>query len=189
MARPTESAALAKLSARWRQWTEAVEKIARRQSRRRYVEPNGYERLHKELLNLCDHLAREADAPHRSFFEYLGEMARPWLTLRVLEQADREILLWLHSSCVSAERRLTGSRRYHWRRGLRIALKVGATGCVLVAVSWASFRFWTDLRLWWRNLAHALLVVYDRIGFEWLLLGGFGLVLVAVLVVSYSRRS
>jgi hypothetical protein len=102
------SAGLTALRQRWHRWTAIVELFARGRRGRLGVDPEEYCRLHKELLETCRGLADDPDQKERSFYGGLEELAQPWLTPRILAQADREITLDLLFRCQLAGQKLGG---------------------------------------------------------------------------------
>jgi hypothetical protein len=90
-----------------------VELIARRRPGRHLVDPRAYEVVHQELLDACQ--AAAGALPRLQEYEELAELVRPWMTLQVLKDTDREILYDLLLRCQEAERRLFGRA---WAGGL-----------------------------------------------------------------------
>jgi hypothetical protein len=86
----------------WRDWTAVVEMFARREAYGR-ITPEEYAALHGELRRT---LAGMLDGPERAYYEGLAKMAAPWLSIDVLENADREILLNLLVRCREIQRQL-----------------------------------------------------------------------------------
>ena len=56
------------------------------------MDPRAYERLHRELLAACRSLAVSAGEESRADYEGLEVLARPWLSPRILEHADPQLL-------------------------------------------------------------------------------------------------
>jgi hypothetical protein len=168
----------------WRSWTAVVDLCARRRRARRRVRPRDYHALHAKLLEACRELAGGAQGSRRAYYEGLANLARPWLTPGVLEQADREILLDLFERCRSAERQL-GARTWLGdaaRRAARV-LGVAAFAALVILVAWPADWRWLPALDWldgsWRLAALGL----RRLGnADWLLLGGAAAVGAAILV-------
>ena len=95
------------LITRWRAWTAVIEQPAFRRTQRR-IQPDGYRSLHGELIRACRSRVETADEVKRPFYERLVALAQPWLTSRLLEQSDREILFDLLICCREAELELNG---------------------------------------------------------------------------------
>jgi hypothetical protein len=118
----------------WRRWTAVVELFAQRRRRHR-LGPAEYEELYQELLAACQAPA-DADASEKqTYVRGLEEFVRPWMTLRVLEQADRDILLDLAARCRRIDLELNGR---DWRAAARAWLwpaVVGLASAFLIAVA------------------------------------------------------
>src|SRR5438445_314766 len=90
----------------WHRWSQVVEQFARRRRARRRLTPREYGTFHHELVQLCRALAEGAVGAERVRYEGLEALAQPWLALRALEQADREVLFDLLQRCLRAEQEL-----------------------------------------------------------------------------------
>src|SRR5262249_44383063 len=99
-----ESTDVAVLRRHWRRWTALVDQYARRRRGYSALDPQEYQRLHKDLLAACTSLNGASAGSQHDFYRGLANLVRPWLTLRVLEQADREILLDLLARCWEADK-------------------------------------------------------------------------------------
>ncbi len=99
------------LRASWRRWTAIVELFARRRLARRQVDPRAYRRLHQELLAVCRSLADSAGEESQAYYRGLEDVARPWLSPRVLALADPQILDSLLARCRQVEAELGVRRR------------------------------------------------------------------------------
>src|SRR4051794_8887263 len=99
---PVNSPELAALRRHWHHWTALVARHTRRQGAQ-VVSPQEYQALHRELLAACAAAAGAAEGTSRELYQRLEELARPWLTARVLELTDHEILLDLQARCQLAE--------------------------------------------------------------------------------------
>ena len=96
------------LTAHWHRWTAVVELCARRRPARRRVDPWRYHALYCELTASCRDLASAGDESGRAYYERLEATVRPWLSLRALEHADREVLSSLLDRCRQVDRELAG---------------------------------------------------------------------------------
>src|SRR5262245_19043653 len=135
MSPPACTPDLAALRQHWGLWTAMVELFARR-SRARRVDPREYQALHRDLLAACRGAAEAAEESRRPFYERLEELARPWLSPRVLERTDRDMLLDLLDRCREAGRELGAVPRGSstW--------VIALLGCVaaLAALLWGAYR-------------------------------------------------
>lgn len=95
---PTELAGL-DLRRRWRSWTKVVRAFVTKPGAASRYDPAEYEAAHQELVAACEERAAGADGPARDYFRELADVARPWLSTRSLEQADRELLMALYLRC------------------------------------------------------------------------------------------
>ena len=131
----------------WRQWAAIVEHFALRRSPHR-VNRNKYEQLYRLLVTACRSHAAKARGPRQEFYMRLAELVLPWMTPRVLESTDRELLFSLLSYCrqfeqelldsteLSAEPEDVDSTRPNW--WLPIGLLVASFIVALIWMSWAS---------------------------------------------------
>jgi hypothetical protein len=166
---------------------EVVELFVFRRPSRRRLDPQAYQALHRDLLEACRAEARAVDAQQRVFFEDLEELARPWLTLRVLQQADQEILFNLLDRCREAEWQLMGRAWIYRARGWARPVLAGVAVMSLVLVgylAWGSFG--PTLVDWLQDAWIMVWLAARRVsGSNWWLVGG--LVLVAGLIYVVSR--
>lgn len=139
MSRQAESAELAGLRRRWRQWSAIVRLFAQHRTGRDRVKESEYRALHDALLESCRVQATRGDETRRSFFRQMEDMAKPWLTAHSLARADRAILLDLLARCQKVERALGGARWWLRRttRVLVLLLVVALAGGLLLA-SWSA---------------------------------------------------
>ena len=91
----------------WRAWMAVVERFALRRNHRR-VEPEVYKSLHGGLIRACRSRVEVAEEVKRPFYEHLVDLVQPWLTLKLLEHSDREILFDLLICCREADLELHG---------------------------------------------------------------------------------
>src|SRR5207302_5439182 len=75
----------------WQQWTEAVEAVCTGKGTSR-VSEGPYQTLHGHLLTLCRSQTGAPDAERRARYQRLEAILEPWLTARVLADADRGTL-------------------------------------------------------------------------------------------------
>ena len=92
----------------WRRWTEFIELVARRRSDLARVDPQEYHALHSRITAACRERAGSEDDAGRKFYEELEAQVRPWLSPRVLANADGEILSHLLARCRRIELELGG---------------------------------------------------------------------------------
>jgi hypothetical protein len=104
----SDSIGPASLATHWRRWSAVVELFARRRPARRRVDPREYRALYCELTASCRDLASAGDEAGRAYYERLEATVRPWLSLRALEHADREVLGSLLDRCRQVDRELGG---------------------------------------------------------------------------------
>src|SRR5262245_61740328 len=127
---------LAALRPLWHRWTVLVALHARRRGAQ-VVGPREYQTLHQGLVAACAALAGAAEGTQREFYERLEDLARPWLTARVLEQTNGEILLDLLARCRQAEQELyPGSRPLPVLRWAVAAFALLGALAAVVLLSW-----------------------------------------------------
>ncbi len=120
----------------WGRWTAILSLFAQNRPARRRLDPRAYEILRHELIAACRSLA-EAAGPERLFYAGLEETVKPWLTLRVFEHTDREILSALLLHCREVECKLTGGKsRPAWPVHWKPALAIVAVGAVVGGLVW-----------------------------------------------------
>ncbi len=121
----------------WSRWTAIVAIFARRRPARRRVDSRVYAALRHDLIAACRSLA-EADEERRPYYTALEDTVRPWLSPRVLERTDREILFTLLLRCRELERELSGKRwRPEWPLRFGHAPWMIAAGALVVGLGWA----------------------------------------------------
>jgi hypothetical protein len=178
---------LVALRRHWRRWAALVALHARRSGRA--ADPREYEALHRELLAASRALAA-AEGARREFYRRLEEVARPWLTARALEQADRELLLDLLARCRQAEREL---RPPPWPGAgvLWAAAAVALSGAVaaVVLLFWTAGRAWSPAQEWLRGRWQAVGQAARATGEAgWWFVAGAVVALVAIVVVWRGGR-
>jgi hypothetical protein len=94
----------------WLRWTDIVELFAHGRSARRRMNPQVYNTLYRRLIETCEKAAGSREGSEREYYMGLEDMVRPWLSLMVLAQADREIIHLLFARCRQVERELGGRR-------------------------------------------------------------------------------
>src|SRR4051794_3954084 len=102
---------LAALRRHWHRWTALVALQARRGRGAHVVDSQEYQTLHRELVAACVAAGGAAEGTQREFYQRLEDLVRPWLTARVLEQTDREILTDLLVRCRQADQELNPHSR------------------------------------------------------------------------------
>jgi hypothetical protein len=153
------------------------------------MDPEAYQALHRELVAACRALGGPAEGTKREFYQRLEELARPWLTARVLEQADREILLDLLARCRQAEQELQPPPRP--RAVLRWALAAVAlflAVAVVIRLVWTPDRIWSPAQEWVRGRWAALMLPAQVTGDAWWFIPGALAILVGMVVVWRSGR-
>ena len=102
------SNAVGELRTLWRRWTRIVGLFARRQRARRFVDPQKYDALHKDLVDACSSLAGMVDETDRMYLQGLEQLVLPWVSTQSFRQADRDILADLFNRCRQVDRDLGG---------------------------------------------------------------------------------
>src|SRR4051812_23375629 len=93
------------LRPRWSRWTALLERYGRQRRAVTAADAREYRALHRELVAACV-AAAAAGGPGCELYRRLEELARPWLSVRVLERTDDELLLDLLARCRQAEQQL-----------------------------------------------------------------------------------
>lgn len=191
MARPTPLAELATLRHCWQQWVRMVALVASRRSLRRRGAEEAYRALHRQLLACCRCVAQqETDPEQRRFYESLGELAKPWLTLHILAQTERKIVADLLDCCYRTEKQLCGRR---WlprlpRWFLLPAASLAAAGAFFLLPGLG--RLVAPVVSWLLSIVHTLSLLYgSTTAGQRLLAAGIVLVLTAMLAVLHARLS
>jgi hypothetical protein len=181
----TRATSLRALRRLWGQWTAIVELYARQRPRRGRVSFQGYRLLHGELLATCRALAKQSGNAHADFYEDLRFLAQPWLTLWVLQQTDKEILLNLLGQCENAYCKLGGSKWTRWQRPLIVSALVVVCAVGAGLVVWQVQPQWLLVADWLDDQRRWLLLSAKRVAsWEWLLLFGALGIIVAMFAVS-----
>jgi hypothetical protein len=169
----------------WRRWVAILELFARRRRRRHRVDVRAYVAMHGELLAACRSLADSAGGTTRAFYQGLEDLARPWLTPRVLAKADREILFDLLTRCRRVEGELCGRSRARAAAVVRRSLSLLAA---LAALATAILLAWTAARRW----SPVLAPVRGWLDLAWFSLKRSGeieqLFVISLVVVAVSAR-
>jgi hypothetical protein len=132
---------LATLRLCWQQWTRVVERYAFANRSRRPVDHAEYIRLHTRLLQSCRSLIEVSEDGQASFYESLVELAKPWMSSRILARTECLFLADLSVLCHRAEKQLTGRVRWpklRLRFLVRFLCAIGAMGIGLFALSQSS---------------------------------------------------
>src|SRR5689334_16840465 len=98
----------AAIKTRWSRWTAIVELFARRRPSRHRVDPGSFAALRGELVAAGRSLAASGDETERAVAEHVESLVVPFLSTRVLEQTDGEVLYDLLTRCKEFERVLRG---------------------------------------------------------------------------------
>ena len=179
--------ALPLLKSSWQEWTAIIESFARRTGARRRVDPQDFHNLRERLLTICQQQSVAADEADGLYYHELENLVQPWLDVRVLEHADREILLDVYLRCRKVEDDFGGR---NWARFARQHapkfLFAAAVACVLiVAAALASGMLdplWRHAKAWWvltERFAQANIGVPP-----WILVGA---AVTAVFIIVISR--
>jgi hypothetical protein len=186
MRSPQKASELASFRMQWEQWTAVIEQLARRRRTRHRADDEAYRLLHRELVRTCRRLADDAAEAKRPFFDGLGELAKPWLTLDVLERTDCEILFDLLLRCRQVGDDLAGrkSSPAHWGWAGKAQL-IAAVVPGLALVGWFAARSALRSPGWLKAGGEAL---SGAIGAPVAIAGAVGM-LVAVYWVWHSGRS
>ncbi|HET6574766.1 MAG TPA: hypothetical protein VFG68_14270 [Fimbriiglobus sp.] len=108
--RPTDLADH-ELRRRWWAWTRVVRAFVTKPGAACRYDPAKYVAAHQGLVSACEVLAAATDGPAREYYRGLGDVVRPWLTTRSLEQADRELLVALYRRCCQIDSELNRGPR------------------------------------------------------------------------------
>jgi hypothetical protein len=169
----------------WGRWTGIVELYARQLPREGRVDPRSYRELHQELLATCKTLADNNKNGGAGLVEDLRYLAQPWLTLWVLQQTDREILLDLLNRCQAAHHQLGGrplawlKRPLRWCAGFTICAATAGIAVWLIQPRWVPIAEWLDDQ--WRMMSFS---ARHRASWEWILLIGVLGIVAAMFAVS-----
>lgn len=89
---------LAVLRRCWHRWTAIIELFARRRRRRRLVRIAAYAEVYGTLI-LASRALAVADESRQELCRHVEDLVRPWMSPRVLERTDRELLRDLLAQC------------------------------------------------------------------------------------------
>jgi hypothetical protein len=127
---------LATLRRSWQRWTRLVEGFTAKSRLRRSIDIGEYRRVHTRLLLSCRAVIELSEDGQRSFYESLEELAKPWMSPRILARTESQFLADLADLCHQAEKQLTGRVGGSGRRLLLGTLGViGALGAGYFGVS------------------------------------------------------
>ncbi len=188
---PSAANELATLRQCWPQWTRLVELYASNSRLRLHVDHGEYRRIHRRLLQCCRTLAKTEDPAQASFYESLEDLAKPWMSPRILNRTEPRFLADQLRFCHRIEKQLTGRIRSP-RRGLRMLLTVVGVFATAVAVLFAASRsrygslMIDGVRSGSATLYHAALAT--TIG-QRLVLGGLSVAIATIYIASRARRS
>jgi hypothetical protein len=145
--------------------------------------------MHGQLLASC--LARAAEEEGRDYFKRLLELARPWLARRILEQADRDILLDLYCQCQRIDRDLNGRDWHETARGAApsaafLVVVLVLTVLLVAGKDWV----WDPLVNWAWNGWRVLMLAFSQspLPRQLIVVSVIGIV-IAVWVLSRATRS
>jgi hypothetical protein len=102
---PTGSKDLEVLRQAWRQWTEAVERLARRRRVSR-LDELVYPAVHRRTLLACQEMIERSNGSKRAQYEAWADLVQPWLNPVAFTTAEREILADLCERCRAVGRQL-----------------------------------------------------------------------------------
>jgi hypothetical protein len=176
----------------WRRWTGVVAACARRTWSPGLGDARSYADLYQEVMGACREAAAAATGPEREFYEMLGGLVSPWMTLEALTRTERDILGDLLQRSREAERRLSGRRDWsRWKSRLSAGALAVAAALALAAVLALALDWWlyafagrlralaVDVRFAWRNLGET---------WQALIVGGAAVLCAAVLLRRLARR-
>ena len=125
---------LASLQERWQQWTNAIQSSVGHRDRLYRMDHQEYRKIHQTLLAACRAQVQQAEGKQKFFFQYLQDMASPWMSPETLASTDKDILQQLLARCRQAERELgcrkAVTRSWHWLALVVVALWQWALCCV-----------------------------------------------------------
>jgi hypothetical protein len=148
-----------------------------------------YRALHTELLRACRSVAESAEGEKRELFENLEVLARPWLSRRALEQADREVLLDLALRCQWARRQI-GGRDRGAKGTVRLAVAVIVFVCLVAWLALTRVRGWAAARQLTAECARLFQQVIGHPGEAAVWVGASAVVaLTAILAIGRALRS
>jgi hypothetical protein len=167
-----------------------VEGFACRRRGWNHIRAGDYEVLHRRLLRACRSLADTGGKARQAYYQGLEALAKPWLTTRVLEQADRDILLQLLACCRREDRELGGGDRWRHiaRRSVTWGLAAAAAAGGVILLARADGLFWSAA--YYARDTGGLLrwAVRQSSEVERWYAGGLVVVLIAMLLVWRSAR-
>jgi hypothetical protein len=173
----------------WQQWVKLMELFATRSPLRLRVADQDYGPLHRRLLESCRSLANESEGDRQRFYQSLAELAQPWLSLAVLAQTDRKILMDLLECCRRAEREASSRKRLLGlpRWSVPAAAFLAAAGVTIVLPAGLD-RLGESVVDWLTRMSNMLssLLASTPAGHR-LLMAGVALVLAAILAVLHAR--
>src|SRR5215468_3104412 len=127
----------------WYRWLAVVELFARRRAGQHRLAEQEYRALREDLLRACRSLAEAAGAAGAGRYEALEGLVEPWLTLRTLGQADKELLFDLRERCQQIGQALGGPPwRFRARVWARLGLVLAPFVVGFVLLSWTGNRVW-----------------------------------------------
>jgi hypothetical protein len=182
---PVTPPGLTTLRRHWHRWTAVVALHARRRGAQ-VVDAQEYQTLRQELVAACVAAGGAADGSQQEFYQSLADLARPWLSARALEQADREILRHLLARCRQAEQELSPRSRgpavLRWVAGFSL---LGAVAAVTV-LAWKGQGTGLPPPEWPQGRMHAVRLIARGAG-GWFVLGALALLLVTILIGRGGR--
>ncbi|MHC4403141.1 MAG: hypothetical protein ACYTG0_26055 [Planctomycetota bacterium] len=185
--------AKADLKAKLRQWMRVTHLFAARREGRFKVHPEHYKTLHHNLLHTVSEVAAGAAPPQQTMYRDLHETLTPWVNVKALTVAERDILFHVLDECDAVRRALRGRRMPENRRVWVVAVLIAAGLAIGIAlVLWdpdargnTVSHFGVSLRNWLR-WTYATFVGASL--HRQLIFGGSVAVVVTMVVVWYSAR-
>jgi hypothetical protein len=173
----------------WRCWIGVIETVARGRAARLHTHSAEYQALYQRLMDVSSAGAHSGEEAQRGFFEVMEATVRPWLSPRVLEQADREILSHLLERCRRIDRVLAGRGRASWSGATPILLFFTAL-VVSFVLLWFAHPHWSTLALGVSAGTRLLWTSVERLSHvEQLFAVGVVVVLMSIYNVSRAARS
>ena len=130
--------------------------------------------------------AETAAPPKRASYSELAELVRPWMSPRVLEHADSEILLDLLNKCENAGRMLE-VKPWYWtvKRAARNVLFWTGTVVLVVLVGWLVYHWWPRASEWLSPWSRPIVNFIYRASATELILASIVIILALALYLVY----
>jgi serine/threonine protein kinase len=91
---------------KWQQWTAIIAESLRCRGSRHWINPQAFQALQEELVQMCGERIRTTEGREREFLESLEGLVKPWLAPEAFMQMDMEIHVSLVRLCQQAEQTL-----------------------------------------------------------------------------------